>query len=163
MAKTRKVEAWRLTQRRRVDSAFSGLGAKRTGGRWNPRGVAVVYASSSIALAALEILVHVEDQDLLDLYVPIPLRFGDSLVAPVDRLPKRWRHDPPPEATRELGRLFVEKAEKPVLRVPSAVVTPESNFVLNPAHELFSKIDIGEPLWDFTFDERLGARSGKRE
>ena len=158
MAKARKIEAWRLTQRARADTAFSGIGSKRTGGRWNPRGTAVVYASSSIALAALEILVHVEDQSLLDLYVPIPVRFPESFVAPVERLPKDWRTDPPPEATRTLGRAFVEAAERPVLRVPSAVVTPESNFLLNPAHERFGKIDIGEPLWDFTFDERLAKR-----
>ncbi|MEM1247213.1 MAG: RES family NAD+ phosphorylase [Acidobacteriota bacterium] len=158
MAKTRKIEAWRLTQRARVDTAFSGIGAKRTGGRWNPRGTAVVYASSSIALAALEILVHVEDQSLLDLYVPIPVRFPQSFVAPVERLPKDWRADPPSETTRELGRAFVEAGEQPVLRVPSAVVTAESNYLLNPGHPRFGKIERGEPLWDFTFDARLAAR-----
>lgn len=160
MAKVRKVEAWRLTQRARAETAFSGIGSKRAGGRWNPRGIAVVYASSSIALAALEILVHVEDQSLLDLYVPIPVRFAERDVAPLERLPKTWRRDPPPEATRALGRSFVERGEAPVLRVPSAVVTPESNFLINPAHGRFAKIEIGEPLWDFTFDERL-SRSEK--
>ncbi len=147
--------AWRLTQRARADTAFTGIGSKRTGGRWNPRGVAVVYASSSLALAALEILVHLEDQSVLDLYVPIPLRFPAKLLAPVERLPKSWRRDPPPQATRDLGRAFVQKGTRVVLGVPSAVIPPESNFVLNPAHAKFEEVEIGEPLWDFTFDGRL--------
>ena len=45
---------------RKAHAAFDGEGARLYGGRWNRRGTAVVYASESLALAALELLVHAE-------------------------------------------------------------------------------------------------------
>jgi RES domain-containing protein len=150
-----RIEAWRLTTRARSETAFSGIGARKTGGRWNSRGVSVVYASSSIALAALEILVSLEDQSVLDAYVPIPVSFASKLVLPVERLPPNWREDPHPLETRELGDEWVRRRASPVLAVPSAVVPPERNYVLNPEHGEFREVEIGEPLWDFTFDARM--------
>ena len=149
------IEAWRLTTRARAESAFSGIGSKKTGGRWNSKGVAVVYASSSIALAALEVLVNVEDQSVLDTYVPVPVRFSGEWVLPVERLPSNWRADPHPLETRKLGDDWAEGLRSPVLAVPSAVVPPEQNLLLNPEHSDFGRLEIGEPLWDFAFDGRL--------
>ena len=52
------VRVWRLCKSKHA--AFDGEGARLAGGRWNRRGTAVVYASESLSLAALELLVHVD-------------------------------------------------------------------------------------------------------
>ena len=64
------MQAVRLVKARRAATALDGEGARRFGGRWNPPGVALVYCSSSLSLAVLELLVHVE-----------PLAAPDDLVA----------------------------------------------------------------------------------
>jgi RES domain-containing protein len=51
---------WRICQRRYATEATTGEGARLYGGRWNSRGLRVVYASSSLALAAVETFVNLE-------------------------------------------------------------------------------------------------------
>ncbi len=71
--------AWRIVQTHVADRAFSGEGARRYGGHWNSKGHAVVYTSSSISLAILEILVHIQIYDILEEYVYIPVEFDPKL------------------------------------------------------------------------------------
>lgn len=49
-------------------------------------------------------------------------------------LPRNWRAYPGPPILRELGDEWLDGAESAVLRVPSAVIPQEHNFLLNPAH-----------------------------
>ena len=51
---------WRICKKRHVRTAFSGIGAEKHGGRWNRKGERMVYASSSLSLATLELFVHLE-------------------------------------------------------------------------------------------------------
>ena len=62
------MRAYRLAKARYADTALDGSGAKAHGGRWNSKGVPMVYASDSIALAALELLVHLHRGDILNQY-----------------------------------------------------------------------------------------------
>jgi RES domain-containing protein len=75
-------EAWRIVKEKHVGAAFSGEGAAKTGGRWNSRGVPVVYTSSTKSLAALETLVHLNPPVLFK-YVAFRLEFDDALVEQV--------------------------------------------------------------------------------
>lgn len=52
------VEAYRLVAPKWAASALNGEGARLYGGRWNSPGRAMVSLSTSRALAALELLVH---------------------------------------------------------------------------------------------------------
>lgn len=52
------MKVWRLA--RSAYTAPTGEGAKKYGGRWNLPGQAVVYTSESLALAAVEALVHAD-------------------------------------------------------------------------------------------------------
>src|SRR5258705_349554 len=72
-------EAWRIVKAKHAATAFSGEGAARTGGRWNSRGVPVVYTSSTKSLAALESLVHLNPPVLFK-YVAIRIQFDDALI-----------------------------------------------------------------------------------
>ena len=46
------IEAVRLVLSKYAESAFDGQGARLFGGRWNSKGTPMVYAASSLALAA---------------------------------------------------------------------------------------------------------------
>jgi len=153
------VSAWRIVKRKLAKDAFSGEGARLYGGRWNSPGVSVVYAAQSQSLAALELLVHLENSDLLHEYVVIEARFDASLITRIAKsdLPKDWRAGPPPASARAIGDAWIAEEPSPVLELPSAVVPAENIFLLNPEHPTFAKIEIGSPL-DFEFDARLISR-----
>jgi RES domain-containing protein len=148
-------EAWRIVKASHAAAAFSGEGAARTGGRWNSRGVAVVYASCTKALAALESLVHL-NPPVLFTYVAFRLDFVDALVEtfPAQALPADWQTEPPPPSTKALGDAWVRESRSAVLALPSVIISGETNYLLNPAHPDFKKISIGKPE-PFAFDPRL--------
>ena len=152
-----KITAWRITQKRYAEKAFSGLGAWLEGARWNPRGVYMVYTAESISLAALEMLVHLPGEALLHhLYVRIPVEFDSALVEclrPSD-LPARWNSNPPAEATQKIGADWVRALQSPVLKVPSSVIPEEHNYLLNPLHPDFGALQIGA-VDSFSFDKRM--------
>jgi RES domain-containing protein len=149
------VKAWRISKKRYAKNALDGEGAYRYGGRWNSRGVRVVYLSSSPALAALEVLVNADAQLLQAIpYVAIAVEFDESLVTRPERLPKNWRDDPPPKSAARIGDAWVMSAASLLLEVPSAVISFEHNYLLNPAHPDMNALHIGKPQ-AFSFDPRL--------
>lgn len=118
----------------------------------------MVYTSATLSLAALELLVHV-DRDLLpsDL-VQIEFDLPDDLPMKrfeVGRLPSNWRRYPAPGALQRIGAGWVEQGKTAVLRVPSAVIPDEDNYLLNPAHEGIRRISLIRRR-AFVLDPRLG-------
>lgn len=148
--------AWRIVKERHVETAFDGEGARLFGGRWNSPGVPAVYASESRALATLEVLAGLQTNSLLPGYVLIPAEFDGSLVVAIelDEVPADWRQNPPAPSTQRLGDDWIARGKSAVLRVPSALVPKESNFVLNPRHPDFSAIRVQEPE-PLSMDPRL--------
>lgn len=149
------LQAWRIVKAKHAAPAFTGEGASRVGGRWNSRGIWVVYASSSQALAALESLVHLNPPVLFQ-YLAFRLEFDDALVekVPSASLPAGWTEHPPPPAIQKVGDLWVKEGRSAILRVPSVIIPGEPNYLLNPAHPEFKMIAIGKPE-PFAFDPRL--------
>lgn len=154
MASSSEVVAWRIVKAKYASSAFDGRGALRDGGRWTSPGFAVVYTAQTISLAALEVLVHVEEEEILAAFRVIECRIPRRLVRTIHALPALWRRDPPPAANRLIGDSWAREKESAVLEVPSVVVPSESNYLINPAHRDFKRIRIGKPE-RFTFDPRL--------
>jgi RES domain-containing protein len=150
------ITAWRIVQERHLSTAFSGEGAARFPGRWNERGVPMVYTASSLSLAALEILVHIGGEATLQNYVCIPVSFDAALCrqVPASDLPELWSADPAPDSTRALGAQWVKDSSSAILIVPSAVVPIESVYLINPRHMDFPRITIGGESC-FRFDARL--------
>jgi RES domain-containing protein len=136
--------------------AFSGEGAFRYGGRWNSRGVPVVYLGGNPSISALEIVVNTDDsEDLYRIpYVLIPVDFDEELVTRPQSLPDDWKQDPPPPSCAAVGDEWLRSDRSAVLEVPSAVIPLERNFILNPLHKDFPQITIGKPQ-AFEFDSRL--------
>jgi RES domain-containing protein len=150
---------WRIVKSRYASTAFDGEGARLYGGRWNSPGTRMVYTSSTISLAVLEVLVHLQEASILSSYSLISASFNDVFVEHVDRstLPDGWRTYPAPSELQHIGDEWVRSRSSAVLEVPSVIVERESNYLLNPTHPNFSSLVIGEPE-PFTFDERLLAR-----
>jgi RES domain-containing protein len=146
-------QAWRIVKEKHAATAFNGDGARLNGGRWNSVGTSVVYTSGSMALAALESLVHLNPRVTFK-FVAIFIEFDDALMEEVAALPADWREEPPPLATKEIGDLWVQCARSAVLKLPSVIIPSEPNYLLNPAHPDFKKIVIGR-FDPFSFDPRL--------
>jgi RES domain-containing protein len=141
--------------------AFDGEGARQLGGRWNSVGTPVIYTAATVSLAALELLVHADVEDMPSGYVVIPVDIPKSLrIESVEQadLPDHWRGCAPyPRECQRLGDDWVASRRTVVLTVPSVVVPRERNYLLNPAHPDFRKLVIGKPE-NFKFDERLFPR-----
>jgi RES domain-containing protein len=151
------MRVWRICKVEHAATAFTGEGALLYPGRWHHAGTPVVYCSESRALAALEQLVHLHRNrlppNLVCFGVDIPDALAVSKVRTED-LPTEWRRQPAPPELRDIGTRWVESCETVALRVPSAVVPGEHNFLLTPRHPDFARLAISEPQ-PFAFDERL--------
>ena len=151
------ITAWRITQAVHTGSAFTGVGAWLEGGRWNRKGVHMIYTAGSIALAALEIVVHLPETAILyNQYVRIPVQFDSLQVIelPMSDLPENWNEHPPSESTQQIGTSWAIEKKSLVLKVPSSVIPEEYNFLINPLHPDVFHLKIGkaEP---FKFDSRI--------
>ena len=148
--------AWRIVKSRHADSAFDGEGARLYGGRWNSPGVSVAYASETRALCLLEILAGLGSVRPLASYVLIPAAFDESLVLEFQDhdLPGDWRQSPPLPSTQKIGDEWAGQLRSAILRVPSVFVPDEHNYLLNPAHPDFRRIQIGSPQ-EIEIDSRL--------
>ncbi|MFB6231519.1 MAG: RES family NAD+ phosphorylase [Salinibacter sp.] len=150
------TRVWRIVKEKYADSAFSGEGARRAGGRFNSPDNPVVYSSESLALAELEILVNLPTDRLLSSYVAFRAEIPDSRVEALDhtKLPEGWREDPVPDSVRKIGDQWLKSERSLALRVPSAVVPAEDNILINPEHPAFEEVKIEGPF-DPEIDDRL--------
>jgi RES domain-containing protein len=148
------VSAYRVC--RRIYARLDGDGARRIGGRWNSPGRPVVYMAQSVALAVLENLVHMSRQDYPTGYVVVAATIPDH-VSILDHT-RFLNEDAPKESRqREAGDAWLKSRESAVLRVPSAVVVGERNYLINPKHLDFAQITVDPPV-ALRFDERLFER-----
>ncbi|MEP7244137.1 MAG: RES family NAD+ phosphorylase [Gammaproteobacteria bacterium] len=142
---------------------FSGQGGLYASGRWTPRGLPVVYTSASISLAVLEYTVSYRRRGWVPATVvgsaTIPASVSVAIVSPAS-LPANWFAADPPPQLQKIGGGWLERGDSAVLKVPSAIVNEEWNYLLNPLHADFRKLRFGAPQV-FSFDRRV-ARSKKK-
>lgn len=130
------MKAYRITKRKHKDTAFSGFGARQYGGRWNLPNHPAVYLSESIALAQLEILVNLGEEDSLQNYLLFQVDVPDSqiMILADEAYPKDWNGTRVSAGTQEVGTDFLLDGEALALAVRSCVVPQEYNLILNPEH-----------------------------
>jgi len=139
---------------------LSGYGAEMNGGRWNGKGTPALYTSGSRALAVLEIAVHVPFGILPTNYymmtIEAPENAGTIKIEARD-LPENWNRNPPARPSQYFGDDFLKENKHLMLKVPSATVAGEFNYIINPRHPDFKNVKIitTEP---FEFDSRLFKR-----
>jgi RES domain-containing protein len=154
---------YRLSKMQYADD-LSGEGARIAGGRWNHPGTAVVYTAESRALCLVEIAVHTGLANLPEDYCLITLSIPDD--APVTAfdpagLGPGWNSFPYTPFTQVIGDNFVSENRFLVLKVPSAVVQGDFNYLINPAHPEASGVNLvdTEP---FGFDRRLAGEEVRK-
>jgi RES domain-containing protein len=136
---------------------LSGKGAWLAGGRWNSKGIALLYTGQSRALCLTEVAVHMpygvipEDYFLVEIEIPE----SSILEIAVESLPEDWAAFPHPASTRQIGDEFVREGKHLVLQVPSATVPGDFNYLINPLHDLSYQVKITSPPVPFPFDRRL--------
>jgi RES domain-containing protein len=148
---------WRIA--RQKFQGLDGEGARLNGGRWNSEGRPVVYASSTLSLAALEYLVHVEpllapsDLVAIEIHLPDDAHAG-AQVEPSQFPSGDWQQYPAPEWEAELGDMWVDDGTFLWLGVPSVIVPQEYNILINPRHARSAEIRVLSTN-SFGFDHRL--------
>lgn len=157
-----------ITAYRVFNSLFSatwndGEGAFRYGGRWNSQGKRVLYFSSSLALATLEILVNLDDEEILPDFSYASVSFPEELVAgseDLGKLPLNWREFPIPEAVQKIGDDWVKSKRSAILQVPTAILPKEWNYVVNLDHPDSGLVQYGK-VESLILDSRLFGRTKK--
>lgn len=151
------MRVWRLCRQPFAATALEGVGGLYASGRWHRRGRPIVYAASSAALAALEVLVHVDPLDAPDdlrlLTIELPDDLGVERVDAAD-LPTHWTAGPAPDELAALGSDWLMSRRSAALSVPSAVIPIERNLLLNPRHPDIARVRVVDDA-PFTFDPRL--------
>ena len=134
---------------------LGGSGAKLFGGRWNNTGVPALYTTENISLAVLEILVRTDKQNIPLHHYLLKITIPDSenpVVIPTNKLTPGWKDDL--QLTQWFGTEFIKAGGALLLKVPSAIVDEEHNFIINPAHPHFKNIKLSYAK-KFEFDNRL--------
>jgi len=134
---------------------LSGIGAKLYGSRWNSAGKPMLFTAQTISLALLETLVHLDRMEIPPDYRLLHIKIPDSLsIAEISasRLKLKWEEDF--DYTRFIGTEFLSADKSAILKVPSALIPDEFNFLLNPLHKDFDKVTIVKSTV-FKFDNRL--------
>lgn len=150
------MNLYRISRRKFVRD-LRGEGARLFGGRWNEKGVPMLYTSQHISLTAMETLVHTpiasipDDLQLITLFLPDDIQIKEI---PETTLPDFWRKYPPPGFTITKGSEWIRSDKTLALKVPSVIIPSEFNILLNPDHTEIKRVEIID-VQNFSFDGRL--------
>ncbi len=152
---------WRIATDTREYEAhdLSGKGAEKTGGRWNRPGRPVVYTASSVALACLETVVHLNAGDLplnrflVRIVVPDELWQARRTLAPKD-LRVGWSAIPEGRVSLDAGDWWLQDGPTALLEVPSVIVPEEFNVLINPLHSQAGQLHATK-VRPWFYDQRL--------
>jgi RES domain-containing protein len=126
--------------------------------RWNSNGIEVLYFASSRALACLENVVRLHGDELSAKFKVTVIDVSENLVEDLDinKLPDNWYFTDPSayELCRPFGDKWVKSNSSLLLKVPSAIIKNEYNFLVNPKHSDFNKIKL-RGIEPFYFDPRI--------
>ena len=148
------MKVFRISKCNFIDD-LAGTGAALYGGRWNSKGIYILYTAATASLALLETIVHTSTfpkQDFCMLEIDIP----DNKVLELKekQLPADWRKFPSPSALKKIGDTFCRNREYLVLKIPSVILPEEYNYLINPEHPDFKKIKVIKKN-KIIIDERL--------
>lgn len=141
------MRIFRLHRRQRAAHDYSG--SLRFAGRWNPAGTPILYASTALSLACLELLVHLSPDQ-----IPLDYVYTAAEIA-LDPAEHDFRGNlRDSEATRRYGHTWITSQNSLAIYVPSVIIPVESNVLLNPIHTAFQALTWDAPK-PFEFDPRL--------
>ena len=151
------MRLWRI-DRLAFPDKFSGAGSYKTPGRWHHRGNRVIYTSWTASLAALEYLAHLDpdvipvDISLLEIDAPDDISV-ERCVDPSTLKPD-WRKIHLALELQDFGTQWLLECRTVLLAVPSAIISVETNYLVNPAHPEISRLRVISEV-PFSYDPRL--------
>jgi RES domain-containing protein len=147
------MKVYRISNKKYTEH-LNGEGAYRVGGRWNSKGVRMVYTSTSIALASLEVLVHTDGIPIPNGMILLTFEVPNRYIQFLEKLPLDWNEVPPKGAAKAVGDEFINSNKLLGLKVPSAIIPEEYNVLLNPLHVHVDKVELVSQR-EYAFDGRL--------
>lgn len=146
-----RLVVWRIVKAKYSENMFSGDGAGKFGGRWNSQGNKVAYTSQSLSLAALELLVHLEAASVKNRFACACAEIPEDVL--IESINTSLVNQSP-QKLQAIGDRWISSQSSAVLSVPSAVISAENNYLLNPSHDDFHRIIFNQPQ-EFKLDSRL--------
>ncbi len=151
------MEVYRITL-----TAYAGsLKASGRPARWNGKGTFMVYTAGSVALACLENLAHRSGVAMTNslfaitvFTIPNKVQIVSHTEMELQQLSSRWYDHEQYDITQELGNQWLQRNDSAVLKVPSAIIHTEFNYLINPRHPDCNQIKI-DRVMPFAFDERI--------
>lgn len=137
---------YRIAHVRYQNETLSGIGAEKMGGRWNKVGTRAVYCSENVSLALLEYYIHSQNISYLPKEILVArIEFPDAFeIRKLSTLPKYWNGYPYGAETTEVFSDLVLDNDFFALKVPSAIVGIEHNYILNPLFKGFNEVKVIE-------------------
>lgn len=153
------MKVYRIEREKYLKTTLQGIGAALTEGyRWNSLNTYLVYTAASRALATLEVSVHLDlsedlptDRHYVEIEIPDEVEITELSI---DDMPEGWDSRPPQLETQYIGDDFVQQNNGAVLKVPSCIVPPEYNYLINPQHPDAKKIKVIATT-KLVFDNRI--------
>jgi RES domain-containing protein len=136
-------------------SNLTGEGAATYGGRWNSKGIHIVYTAASPSLALLESVVHISHIPI-DEYCMVTIAIPENKIKEIkiSHLPDNWFVNPPADQLKSIGDNFIKDNIFLALKLPSAIMMEDYNLLLNPNHPDFNKVNLVTTR-TIPIDERL--------
>ncbi|MFT3674556.1 MAG: RES family NAD+ phosphorylase [Chitinophagaceae bacterium] len=151
------MEVFRIVQQEIRTRDLSGTGAFKVGGRWNSRGVYMLYSSSNSSLALLENLVHFDRFSIPDKLFLMTLEVSEKapllLLKDTDH-PNHWQQLDQ-ISNRRLGDAWMRNNKHLAIRVRSAVNPTDYNYLLNPLFAGFTDLVKVKAVQALDLDARL--------
>lgn len=149
------MKLYRIALKQYAD--LEGTGGIFSSGRWHHEGHRVIYLSQNVSLAAWEKLINLASTTLIPtglVLIEVSVPDVELLEVPGSILVKGWDGFPYLNTTMEYGTQFLTNNEYLLLKVPSAVIKAEYNYLLNPKHPSIQECKI-EQVTPFVFDTRI--------
>ncbi|MFD1872901.1 RES family NAD+ phosphorylase [Hymenobacter bucti] len=133
------------------------LTASGVANRWNTAGQYIIYTAATASLACLENVVHRSGEGLQAPFKLMRLVIPDQVLieeVPAEMLPADWQQVTSYPQCQEIGSAWYQLRRSAVLKVPSAIITSEANYLLNTSHPDFEQVKL-LGTEDFIFDPRI--------
>ena len=147
------MEVFRISAPRYAQS----LTASGVANRWNAAGQYIIYTAATASLACLENVVHRGAEGLQAPFKLMQLEIPDQVLieeVTADLLPTGWQQVTSYPQCQEIGGAWYQLRRSAVLKVPSAIITSEANYLINTSHPDFGLIKL-LGAENFIFDPRI--------
>jgi len=135
------------------------LSSSGSANRWNLKGQLVIYTGCSRSLSSLELVVHkgVVKPSFVYKVMVISVADDDYLTKQIkiNELPTNWRSIAAYSAMQKMGSDWYNKRDSLLLKIPSAIIPLEFNYIINTEHPEFeTKVSLVRTE-DYFWDSRL--------